>query len=228
MLLELFCGTGSVRKVATALGYRVVSVDVNQRWRPDICLGVQELDAARLEREFGKFDVVWASPDCSQYSCVWNCMPGLERNVAKSNEVVKKTLSLIEHLSPKFWFLENPATGKLRDQSFMRFLPYKDCCYCMYDESRPMRKQTRIWGSGVRAWRNPLMCTVYSSKGTEESESRRLRQELGATCSYYRQHGKHHLTVGRYIKNKSLTQNVSRVQRLQIPEGLLRDLLTTL
>ena len=72
------------------------------------------------------------------------------------------------------------------------------------------------------------MCTVYSSKGTEESEARRLRQELGETCSHYRQHGKHSLTVGRHIKNQSLTQNMSRVQRMQIPEDLVRDLLGSL
>ena len=42
------------------------------------------------------------------------------------------TLTLIRVLKPKYWFLENPASGLLKTQSFMRDLPYADVTYCRY------------------------------------------------------------------------------------------------
>jgi len=44
--------------------------------------------------------------------------------------ILRKTQEIIEYLKPKIWFIENPATGKMKD--FMKDIPHHDVDYCMY------------------------------------------------------------------------------------------------
>jgi len=59
--------------------------------------------------------------------------------------LVIKTISFILALKPKYWVIENPQTGTLKFQYFIRDLPYTDVSYCMYGKS--FRKQTRLWNN---------------------------------------------------------------------------------
>lgn len=226
MLLELFAGTGSVGKMARVLGFQVISVDINRTWKPDICADIRTLNPEDIFA-FSKtkcIDVIWASPDCSQYSHIRNCMPHIVPKIKKSNKLVLATLKLIKKLKPRYWFLENPATGRLKEQVFMKKIPYKDCCYCRYNKSVPFRKHTRIWGNGVRHWKRPKMCKVYSSVN-QRAISNRLSQEYGKCCDYYKRHGSHRYSVASYKRRNSETSNLSRTQRLKIPKQLLKHLL---
>jgi hypothetical protein len=54
-----------------------------------------------------------------------------------------KTLEIIQQLNPKYWLIENPQTGLLVKQDFMKGLPFVDASYCKY--GMPYRKQTRFW-----------------------------------------------------------------------------------
>ena len=65
------------------------------------------------------------------------------RDIEGSNKLVKKTIEIINYFNCKYWFIENPQTGLLKKQEFMKDLPYVDCDYCMY--GKPYRKRTRIW-----------------------------------------------------------------------------------
>ena len=62
-LLELFSGTKSVGKVAEKLGYEVVSLDLKDA---DINCDILEWDYTIYPT--GHFDVIWASPPCTEYS----------------------------------------------------------------------------------------------------------------------------------------------------------------
>ena len=66
-LLDLFCGTKSVAKVAESLGYEICTFDIDSKCEPDICADILEFDykAAFVP---GQFDVIWCSPPCDTFS----------------------------------------------------------------------------------------------------------------------------------------------------------------
>ena len=136
-LLELFSGTGSVGNVFQERGWEVVSLDRDMP--ADIRCDIMDWDYAGAY-PVGYFDFIWASPPCTEYSIAKSV--GV-RKIEESNEVVKRTLEIIRHYSPRNWAMENPQTGLLKNQDFMEPLPYNDLDYCKY--GMPYRKRTRIW-----------------------------------------------------------------------------------
>ena len=135
-VLELFSGTGSVGKCCKALGWDVVSVDMILP--ADHKCDIMDFDYKQYSKD--EFDIVWASPPCTEYSKAKSV--GV-RDIDGANKLVKKALEIIEYFNPPWWFIENPQTGLLKKQSFMESLPFVDCDYCMY--GKPYRKRTRIW-----------------------------------------------------------------------------------
>ena len=67
------------------------------------------------------------------------------RNIPKANEVVERTLDIINYLCPTYFVLENPQTGYLKKQDFMQDRYYVDVDYCKY--GMPYRKRTRLWNN---------------------------------------------------------------------------------
>ena len=135
-VLELFSGTGSVGKCCKALGWDVVSVDMILP--ADHKVDIMDFNYKQYDKN--DFDIVWASPPCTEYSKAKSV--GV-RDIEGANKLVKKAIEIIEYFKPDWWFIENPQTGLLKKQSFMESLPYVDCDYCMY--GKPYRKRTRIW-----------------------------------------------------------------------------------
>ena len=146
-LLELFSGTKSVGKVAEQLGYEVISLDLKDA---DINCDILEWDHTTFES--GYFDVVWASPPRTEYSRAKTT--GI-RKIEHANKIVLKTLDIIEYFNPKYYIIENPQTGLLKDQWFMYGLPYVDIDYCKY--GMPYRKRTRLWNN-VFQWKPKSLC----------------------------------------------------------------------
>ena len=135
-LLELFSGTGSIGRAFEAEGWEVVSVDLDPKFRPTVCCDVMQLD----ERSLGSFDMVWASPVCTEYSRALSRRP---RDLVAGDRLVLRALEIIGNLRPRFWAMENPQTGLLKTRAFMQGLPYSDVCYCKYGFK--YKKATRIW-----------------------------------------------------------------------------------
>lgn len=135
-VLELFSGTKSIGKVCDKLEW--VSVSVDMILPADHQVDIMDFDYKQYPKDY--FDIVWASPPCTQYSRAKS--QGV-RDIEGSNKIVLKTLEIINYFDSEYWFLENPQTGKLKEQSFMKDLPFVDCDYCMY--GKPYRKRTRIW-----------------------------------------------------------------------------------
>ena len=146
-LLELFSGSGSVGKVAKELGYEVVSLDLK-----DANINIDILKWNYEQYPVGYFDVIWASPPCTEYSKAKTV--GI-RKIDEANKIVKKTLEIMDYFDCKYWFIENPQSGLLKKQDMMVGLPFFDVDYCKYGFD--YRKRTRVW-SNCKSWTPKPLC----------------------------------------------------------------------
>ena len=138
-LLELFSGTGSMGNAFEELGWEVTSLDIDPEANPTILADICSWEPLPKFAP-GYFDMIWASPVCTEYSRVLTRRP---RRLEEGDRLVLRTLQIIRELRPPFWAIENPATGLLKQRPFMEGLPWRDVSYCTY--GYPYRKLTRIW-----------------------------------------------------------------------------------
>lgn len=152
-VLELFAGTRSIGKAFESKGHTVYSVDWDRDFKNiDLYTDIGSLTAEKILKEFGRPDVIWASPDCSTYS-----IAGISHHRIKANDgnlipvseyakicdnVNMNVLDIIADLKPIFYFIENPRGG-LRKMDFMRGLYRYTVTYCQYGDTR--MKPTDIW-----------------------------------------------------------------------------------
>ena len=98
------------------------------------------------------FQIIWACPPCVEYSIAKTT--GV-RQIDYANSIVQKTIEIIRYFNPSVWFIENPQTGLLKHQDFMKDFDYFDLDYCKY--GFPYRKKTRIW-TNLTSWKPRPLC----------------------------------------------------------------------
>lgn len=153
-VLELFAGTRSISKAFEERGHETFSVEWSKDFENiNMYADILTVTADDILREFGRPDVIWASPDCSTFSIAAishhrrkNPITGDLEPVSEyakfCDEVDQHVLRLIMALSPKYWFIENPRGG-MRKMSWMQGLPRYTVTYCKYGDTR--MKPTDIW-----------------------------------------------------------------------------------
>ena len=146
-LLELLSGTGSVGRVAEVFGYDVISLELKDA---KIVTDILEWDYTKLDPQ--EIDVIWASPPCTEYSIAKTT--GV-RKIDEANRIVLKTMEIINYFKLRWWFIENPQTGKFKEQPFMKDFDYYDVDYCKYGFR--YRKRTRLW-SNLKGWKPKPLC----------------------------------------------------------------------
>ena len=161
-MIELFAGSKTTAKQFFSQGYETFTVDIEEKYNPDLVMDI-------MNRSIMKYlpanpDVVWASPPCKVFSLAatqqHHFAPGgkpLTEAAKEGIKMVKRTLYIIEKLDPKFWFLENPWTGFLKQQDFMKKYPMQKVFYCNYGS--PVAKPTAIWGEHPSYWRPKGTCS---------------------------------------------------------------------
>jgi hypothetical protein len=151
-MLDLFSGTGSVSKVFKEKGWEVLTLD------RDLPADIQTniLCWNYTDLPVGHFDFIWASPPCTHYS-VARTTAKTPRDINGSNLLVQKALDIINYFQPRFWCLENPATGYLKEQPVVEHLPFKDVDCCKYGFR--YRKRTRIWNNLGEMWQPQPLCS---------------------------------------------------------------------
>ena len=141
-LLELFCGTKSVSKAVGHEFDEVISLDLDAAHEPTIVADIPQWDYTVYPP--GHFHTVWASPPCTEFSCLNRSWPNKVPNLALADAIVQRTIAIIEYFDPKRFFLENPQTGALKDRPYMLGLPYIDMDYCQFSDWG-YKKHTRFW-----------------------------------------------------------------------------------
>jgi len=161
-VLELFSGTGSVGKACDKIGWNKVSVDL--LLPADHKVDIMDFDYKQYDKDY--FDIIWASPPCVFYSKLQDGWIGRmrkgeiftkevqEKEMKEADELVKKSLEIINYFNCKYWFIENPQTSKLKNRDIMKGLSYYDVDYCMYSDWG-YRKRTRIW-TNKKDWKGKL------------------------------------------------------------------------
>jgi len=143
-VLDLFSGLGGFSQAFKDRGHNVVTVDINPKFKPIICMNVRWLEAKSLLMTYEYFDVVLASPPCECFSVAsignhWKDNKP-DKNTQEAINIIKDLLNLIIDLHPKYWFLENP-------RAMLRTIignPPVTVFYAQYGEDR--LKPTDIWG----------------------------------------------------------------------------------
>ena len=220
-VLELFSGTGSVGKCCDKLGWESVSVDIDSE-ATHKC-DIMDFDYKQYDKDY--FDIIWASPPCTNYSKLQDCFLGRkrkgeiytkeiqEKEMLSDDRFVKRTLEIIEYFNCHYWYIENPATSRMRDRPYMKDLPNYVVDYCMYSDWG-YRKRTRIW-TNKEGW-EAKMCDGTGSCGnmidnihsSNCGNSKRLRR------------AKHKLQAqGRGDNNSTTLQD-----RYRVPEDLIFSL----
>lgn len=88
----------------------------------------------------GVYGVI-ANPPCTEFSVV---NKGFDKHgdYEKGMFLVKECLRIIKECNPKFWVIENPATGRLKN-----FLGKPLYTYEPWEYGSPWTKKTALWGN---------------------------------------------------------------------------------
>lgn len=204
-VLELFAGTRSIGKAFEAKGHEVFSVEWNKNFENiDLYADIGTITAEDILRQFGKPDVIWASPDCSTFSIaaishhrrknpITDNLDAVSEYAKFCDKVDIHVLKLIGELNPQFYFIENPRGG-MRKMAWMQALPRYTVTYCQYGDTR--MKPTDIWTNHPDPQFKPMckngdLChvpaprgshTVGSSQGLKNSKERSVIP--GALCRH--------------------------------------------
>lgn len=254
-VLELFSGTGSVGKCCKELGWDVVSVDMILP--ADHQVDIMDFDYKQYSKD--EFDIVWGSPPCQSYSNLQNSWKGRMRNgkiftqddidnmMNEADQLVLKTFEIIDYFKPELWFVENPATGRLKNRDIMKDKPFYDVSYCMYSDWG-YEKKTRIW-TNKKDWNN-LICdksgacgnmieiatdgAVHSGYKTPiKSATRKIHTNVIGDGNKLKALKKHKVDVSligcgsQHNQSKDLKflgKGTNRIDRYRIPEDLIYSL----
>jgi hypothetical protein len=159
-VLELFAGSRSVGKIAEELGMEVFSSDLIEFEGIHYPISILDFDVNKVPFQP---DVIWASPPCTGFSVAaighhWAGGKGAyipKTETAKLGiELVRKTLEIVNHFQPTYWFMENPR-GVLRKLDVVKGLKKNSVTYCQYGDER--MKPTDIW-TNSDVWTPKPMC----------------------------------------------------------------------
>lgn len=215
-VLDLFSGTGSVSKECEKRGYDVISLD-----RDLPAMIKHDIMTWDYKSAFpiGYFDLITASPVC----CFWSSLRAsnigrfgitketIQRDIdEKGKPMVDKTIEIIEYFKPKYWWIENPQTGRMKE--YITNLPYYDLDYCKYGFL--YRKRTRFWTN--------IMGFIPKLCEKDCNAILHIKKDNGKISKI---HKKHYNNKTRQNVIETKKQGTSKKERYRIPPNLINELL---
>jgi hypothetical protein len=109
----------------------------------------------------------------------------------------------MEYFNPKYWIIENPQTGLLKNQDFMIGIPFNDVDYCKYGMF--YRKRTRLWNN-IDNWIPRQLCKK--------------------DCQSMNSEGTRHLQIAQRGPSKqNKTNTLSQSELYRVPSELISEIL---
>lgn len=186
-VLELFSGTGSVGKCCEKLDWSWYSVDLE--FDADFKGDIMDFDYKQFPKDW--FDVIWASPPCTNYSKLQDGWLGRmrkgkvytkeiqEEEMKEDDKLVQRVFEIIDYFQPEYWFIENPASSRMKERPMMKDVPNYVVDYCRYCDWG-YKKRTRIW-TNKKDW-TPLTCNGNCGNMVITNDGRKLHKtNLGNT-----------------------------------------------
>ena len=126
-----------------AAGWEVVSLDIVSKFEPTILCDIRSWDYTTFP---GHFDMVWASPVCTEYSRSLTTRP---RRLLEGDALVLSALEIIAHFDPLIWVIENPATGLLKTRNSVQEADAAVDQHALEADTKPAQA-----GSRCEAWQD--------------------------------------------------------------------------
>lgn len=109
-MLDLCCGLKGASAAMRVRGWRVVTVDIDPRFEPDIVADVRSW-TWKGQRP----DLLWASPPCDEFSREF--MPWSRTGKVPNLSIIEGCRRIISECNPRYWIIENtrgavPYLGK--------------------------------------------------------------------------------------------------------------------
>ena len=234
-VLELFSGTGSVGKICRRRGYEVVSLDL-------ILPATIKADILKWDYKVyppGEFDLITASPVCAWWSNLrmsWigrklKCHGGavctkklLQEDINKYGKpMVDRVFEILDYFEPRFWWVENPKTGRMKE--YINNKPFHDVDYCRYADWG-YQKRTRFWTNINFV---PMLCEQKCNSRDGKKHKKILG---GGTCIV---DGKTIMLNNKKLRDKyrntkikyksDISKDCSKYEKYRIPPNLIEALL---
>lgn len=132
IILDLCGGSGSWSAPYRNSGYKVVNVTL------------PEYDVRTFHWDGPQVYGILAAPPCESFSNARRGHPVYNKAMNRDEglEIVRACMRIIKECNPKFWALENPATGDLE-----RYLGKPAMTFQPYEYGSGWAKKTALWGN---------------------------------------------------------------------------------
>jgi hypothetical protein len=166
-ILSLFDYSGNWSLPYKNSGYKVIQVDIKHG------IDILTWDYKNIDNVYG----ILAAVPCTDYAlsgAAWFREKDADGRTDKSNQIVKKTLEIINYFNPTFWAIENPMSRihklntELGNVKF-KFHPYEFAQYDPIPRNSQYQKTTWLWGNFSNPVKKPL----------ENLDGQKLHKKLG-------------------------------------------------
>jgi len=232
-VLELFAGSCSFSNVAATYGFETYTTDIKQFGDINNVSDIFDFDYKNLNLQP---DIIWASPPCTTFSIAscgkhWTAPDENNLRYPKTNEaeiglkILQKTIEIMHYLNPKYYFIENPQTGRMKEYIDK---PFYDVDYCKYSNFG-YKKRTRIW-TNLKGF-EPKTCKNDCGNLMENTNKHRVNfggskmvkdgdKIIKVKSAEQRQKYKDFENIQPYLKGKCGNRN----ERYRIPFKIIRSL----
>lgn len=206
--LDLCSGLGGASQPALDHGWKVIRVDIDPRFRPDIVADVRALPLGAFP-----IDVLWASPPCVEFS-KFGLRCFYPNPTPPDLSIVRAVKNFIERTGPRFWWVENVRASRPWLQEFFgpvranipghslwsnqivllpNIQPHKSQSAALTNRGVGAIPNKKLkWRGSKKLWQQPAVAFGPKRYGVEGAVAAKIPYEIGeAICRAVEQRHEH-------------------------------------